>query len=208
MQEQSGRYDSEDELGRRVESNAGRVKPFWKPRVEPGELYAREQRFVTALLELLAGGEPLCDATIIRAGRQAFRFGAMSEEAADARALRMGTTMMGNANVLTHFTDLFAKAGFEPKDAAEAHVRHIKEGNYQALRDYWKMTTPQVPKQHEVKAAVLHMSPDEFAAQRAPTAMAGRIIGALPPVGDTPDGTTATLEPARQDTDGSPEGTG
>jgi len=175
-------YDSERELGKRERTDSGpaRGRNFGPSAVPPGGLYERERRFVSALLELLQGGHPLSNATITCAGRAAFRFGNMTEESADRKALDVGSRMLANPNVTAHLTDLFAAAGFKPSDAAELHVKHIKAGNYQALRDYWKMITPQTPKQIEMKAAVMSMTPDEFLAARVPTAMVGRTLGKPP----------------------------
>ncbi len=155
----------------------GQSKPHGNFRLKEGQLYARETRFVNALLELLGGGEPLNDATLTAAGREAFRFGGVSNDAANAKALRQAREMMANPNVTEVFTDLFAQAGFTKSDAAAAHVAHIKEGNYLALRDYWKMVMPQQPRQIEMKSAVLNMNVDDFEKSRRPAMMAARQLG-------------------------------
>jgi hypothetical protein len=136
----------------------------------------RDVWFCRKVIERLARGEGFTDETLIEAGLDAWRYGHMSEAAARRNVLRRAKATLRNPDVMARFTELFELGGFNVTDAVAVHVAAIREGNYQALRDYWKMTQPAPTKQVDVRTVSVAMTPADFDA-RAPHAIAARVLG-------------------------------
>ena len=158
----------------------------YKPAIPPGGLYAREARFVQALLEELQG-RAVTDGVLLAAARRSLRTKSRHEPNLSRELLLKARRIMSFPNVRAHVLDLFARADFTPEDAAAAHVKHIREGNFAALQAYWGLTLPKEPRAVEVKAAVLNVTPDAFDKARTPVPIAARTLDErpdLPPEAD------------------------
>ena len=155
-----------------------------------GGLYQRERRFVDALLEVLQG-RPLTDDVLLEAAEHSLRTKAKTEPKRTRELLAKAKMIMNFPNVRAHLLDLFQRAAdFTPEEAAQAHVKHIREGNFTALMAYWNLTLQKEPRQVEMKAAVMNVSPEAFDRARAPKPIAARVLGemlgdeATPPIAD------------------------
>lgn len=147
----------------------------WEPhRTRPYLLGRTNEWFVRSLLQRVALGADLDDATLTEAGMDAWamRMGNVTEPVARNIALRRAKRALRNPDVQARFTDLFELGGFSVSDAVAAHVAFIREGNYAALRDYWAMT--QGPPTRKVDVRTLHI---DASAVREPRTISARVLG-------------------------------
>jgi hypothetical protein len=133
----------------------------------------REEQLVRNLIRTLAEGGTLDDTALTDAGMTVYRFGNMGDEAARKHALERAKRAMLNPDVQARFADLFEINGFSINDAIVAQIAFIKDGNYRALQDYFRMTQPPIPK----TALVAHVDASAFTS-REPRAIVARVLAA------------------------------
>jgi hypothetical protein len=121
----------------------------------------------------ILGGVPV-ETALVEAVKENFEPGGGVGYKNDDSALRKGQALIDRPNVMKGIEILFAQEGFSPQDAALTHIDHIKgieydkafqtkdgievqrvkdKPNYQALKDYWLLTTPRAPTRLEVRSA-------------------------------------------------------
>lgn len=100
----------------------------------------KDDLFVRCLIKRIGQGGGLDPETLTEAALDAFGFGCMTDEAARKAALRRAQRLLRNPDVQARFAGLFDIGEFTVVDAVRSHIAHIREGNYQALKDYWAMT--------------------------------------------------------------------
>lgn len=147
----------------------------WEPsRVRADLLGRRTEWFCRALLQRIACGADVDDATLTEAGMDAWGLGMgnMTEPVARNVALRRAKRALRNPDVQSRFSDLFELGGFDIAEAVRVHVAFIREGNYQALRDYWAMT--QGPPTRKIDIRSVHV---DATATREPRAISARVLG-------------------------------
>lgn len=155
---------------------------------------AEDRRFCDSLVKRIASGGDVDNRTLTEAGLDAFRFGYMSDELAEKNALRRAKRLLRRQDVRARISGLFSNGGFEVTDAVREHVRHIRNGNYQALKDYWTMTQGPMPKQVQVKGVVAHVDGSTFADNREPKPIKARsLTGKEVEAGIVVDGTTGEV---------------
>ena len=146
----------------------------WEPnRTRPWLLGRTNEWFCRSLLQRVAAGADLDDATLTEAGMDAWamRMGNVTEPVARAIALRRAKRALRNPDVQARFTDLFELGGFSVADAVKAHIDFIREGNYQALRDFWAMT--QGPPTRKLDVRTIHI---DASATREPRTISARVL--------------------------------
>lgn len=129
----------------------------------------KQRNFVIDASAHVLEGKPLDDA-LIEAVQENF-IPNQNGQFGDQTALAKAHTLLQKPHIMAGMTLLFEHAGLSPAGAAKTHVDHIKgleyegydkEGNavtvklppnYQALADYWKLTTPRPATKVEVRSA-------------------------------------------------------
>jgi hypothetical protein len=147
----------------------------WEPdRTRPYLLGRTNEWFVRSLLQRVAAGADVDDATLTEAGMDAWamRMGNVTEPVARSIALRRARRALRNPDVQARFNDLFELGGFTVSDAVAAHVAFIRDGNYAALRDYWAMT--QGPPARKLDVRTIHI---DATPARQSRAISARVLG-------------------------------
>jgi hypothetical protein len=117
----------------------------------------KEHRFCNALIRRLYNGSDVDERTLTLAALESFGFAYMSDEKAEAAALRRAKRLMRREDIRLRFQGLFENGGLLVTDAIRMHIKHIADGNYAALKDYWAMTQGPIQRQVIVKGAVAHV---------------------------------------------------
>jgi hypothetical protein len=147
----------------------------WEPsRTRADLLGRRTEWFVRSLLQRVACGADIDDGALTEAGLDAWglAMGNMTEPVARNVALRRAKRALRNPDVQARFSDLFELGGFDVNEAVKVHVAFIRDGNYQALRDYWAMT--QGPPTRKIDIRSVHV---DASATREPRAISARVLG-------------------------------
>lgn len=131
----------------------------------------RERYFCDGLVRRVSNGADFGEKTLMLAALESFGFGFMSDEVAEDRALRRAKRLLRRPDIRARISGLFENGHFFVTDAVTEHVKHIRSGNYQALKDYWAMTQGPIPKR--VEKVTAHV---EFEATREPKPIAARSL--------------------------------
>jgi len=146
----------------------------WEPDKTRAWLLGRTNEwFVHGLLRRVARGADLDEATLTEAGLDAWgmRMGNFTEAGTRTVALRRAKRALRNPDVASRFGDLFELGGFDVNEAVAIHIKHMRDGNYSALKDFWTMTQGPITKRVDIR-----VSPDATIS-REPTAIAPRVLG-------------------------------
>ena len=133
-----------------------------------------------------AGG--LSDEVMVKAVSESY---ALVERKAQ---LRKAKKLLGMPGVQERCRDLFELVGFSVVDALQMHVEHIRgqapgqEGvaNYQALKDFEKLTLPQQPTKIDQRVLVGHVNERRVNRDESGTVMEARVLSASVEDDDAP----------------------
>ena len=71
-------------------------------------------------------------------------------------ALRRAKILLRKKEIKQRIAEVYQLAEFDLLHGVELHIKAMREGNYQAIRDYLKMVMPEAPKQVQVDSRHVH----------------------------------------------------
>lgn len=142
----------------------------------------RDRDFTEALIEELPKSGTLDEKLVTAASkvwsapmRTKRRVRLPGPEKHKTRLLALAKRKLENAVVWRGIADAYEiAADFSLVDAVRKHVEHIEAGNYQALKDYLKVTTPTPAKQVNVDQRILT---GRLGGGQPPPGMRARVLG-------------------------------